>query len=139
MSYPYKYTYPENYKAIGYVGPMPIEVKIDLFRNGIVDSASGKALIRSALQRLLMTNMGERVMQPEFGSKIKAFLFEPLDDALLAEMKEILGERIEYHEPRIKLIDIDFKPDYDNHTVVVSISYFFKQSGEKDMFSFLLS
>jgi hypothetical protein len=44
MSYPYKYTYPENYKAIGFVGPYANEVKIEFVRNGIVDSASGKSI-----------------------------------------------------------------------------------------------
>ncbi len=138
MSYPYKYTYPENNGAIGYAGPMPIEVKQDTFANGLVDAPDGKALIRSAIQRLLLTNNGERVMQPEFGTKLRAMLFEPLDEQLLLDIKEILGVKLEKHEPRIRLLDVDFDPDYDNHTITISLSYEYLQNGEQDILSFLL-
>lgn len=138
MSYPYKYTFPENLSSVGYNGPMPIEIKQDTFVNGLIDSPDGKALIRAAIQRILLTNTGERVMQPEFGTKLRAMLFEPLDNQLLLDIKEILGIKLEKHEPRIRLLDVDFEPDYDNHTITISLSYEYLQNGEKDILSFLL-
>jgi len=139
MTYPYKYTYYTNPGAVGYEGPMPIEVSVDNFRNGIVANHTAQALIRSAIQRILQTSPGERVMQPEFGVRLKAMLFEPLDDQLLLEMREILGERIESQEPRIKLMNIEFNPDPDHSTVVISLAYKYKNTGETDRLDFLLT
>ena len=139
MTYPYKYTYKTNKDAVGYSGPMPIETSVDVFRNGIVDNHTSQALIRSAIQRILQTNPGERVMQPEFGVRLRSMLFEPLDANWLLEMREVLGARLESQEPRIKLNSIDFQPDPDQHTVVISLSYTYKNTGETDRLDFLLT
>lgn len=139
MGYPYKYTYKTNKDAIGYEGPMPIEESQDVFRSGIVDSNNAQNLIRSAIQRIIQTSPGERVMQPEFGIRMKALLFEQMDRELLLDIKEVLGSRIEAQEPRIQLLNIDFKPDPDNHTIVVSLNYRYKNNGQLDRLDFLIN
>lgn len=139
MSYPYKYTYDTNKEAIGYTGVMPIEISQDKYYNGIVDNATPKALIRAAIQRIIQTTPGERVMQPEFGIRIKSLLFEQMDEELLMDIHEVLGDRIEMQEPRIKLSSVTFDPDPDSHTVVVSISYIYKNTGQADRLDFLIN
>lgn len=139
MSYPYKYTYYTNPGAVGYEGPMPIETSMDVFRNGIVDSSTAQSLIRSSIQRILQTNQGERVMQPEFGTRLRSMLFEQMDPDLLLDMKEILGYKLEKNEPRIQLLNIEFNPDPDQHTVVISLAYKYKNTGETDRLDFLLT
>ena len=46
--------------------------------NDLVVSRDASA-IKQAIVNLLLTNKGERVMQPDYGSDIRSFLFEPLD------------------------------------------------------------
>ena len=46
--------------------------------NDVVVSRDASA-IKQAIQNLLLTNKGERLMNPEYGSDIRRYLFEPLD------------------------------------------------------------
>ena len=46
--------------------------------------SSSKELAVSQLTQLLLTDKGERVMYPDFGTSIKNLLFEPLTDALVS-------------------------------------------------------
>ncbi len=138
MSYPYEYTYPANNDAIGYVGPMPIVIGKDKFRNGFTDSIDSRNLIRAAIQRIFMTNPGERVMQPEFGLGLKAMLFEQMDEILLQEIKELIMVKLPRQEPRIIVTNVDFQPDPDNHTIYISLLYKYKNSGIEDAFDFIM-
>ena len=50
--------------------------------NDIVVSRDESA-IKQAIVNLLLTNKGERLMNPRYGSDIRSFLFEPLDLSLI--------------------------------------------------------
>lgn len=59
--------------------------------------------IRSSLEILLSTSIGERIMQPTYGCDLKKLLFEPLDTALKAYIEDMIKTAILYHEARIQL------------------------------------
>lgn len=63
--------------------------------------------VRSSLEILFSTAVGERIMQPTYGCDLKKLLFEPLDTALKAYIADLLKTAILYHEPRIQLDDVD--------------------------------
>lgn len=46
------------------------------------------SLIASQIQQLLRTERGERVMRPNFGVKLKQFVFEQLDDTLTEQIRD---------------------------------------------------
>jgi phage baseplate assembly protein W len=62
--------------------------------------------IRSSLEILFSTSIGERIMQPTYGCDLKELLFEPLDTSLKAYIQDMIETAILYHEPRIRLDDI---------------------------------
>lgn len=68
-------------------------------------------LIRNDLLQLLLTNPGERVMRPTFGSGIRAFLFEQLDQSGLADLKQNIIETITEFERRVTVTDVSFTSD----------------------------
>ena len=43
--------------------------------------------IKQAIVNLLLTNKGERVLLPDYGSDIRSFLFEPLDFGTSVQIK----------------------------------------------------
>ena len=45
--------------------------------------------IKQAIVNLLLTNKGERLMNPTYGSDIRSYLFEPMDYGTANQIKKI--------------------------------------------------
>ncbi|MCV9930366.1 GPW/gp25 family protein [Flavobacterium sp. LS1R49] len=63
--------------------------------------------IKSSLEILLSTKIGERIMHPEFGCNTDELLFTSLDLTLKTYVSELIKTAILYHEPRIDVEKID--------------------------------
>ena len=82
-----------------------------------------KAAIVQAIQALLLTRKGERPFQPELGCDVQNILFEPLDYASAAIIKQEIRETIDRYEPRVSLGKLRCTPDYDNNGYNVELQY----------------
>lgn len=69
--------------------------------------------IAQSLQILFATQLGERVMQEDFGCDLSAFVFEEVDQGLLNRVRTVVENGILYHEPRIRLDRLDVAEDAD--------------------------
>jgi len=136
LSYTYEYTYPKDLNAAGFEGPTPINIGYDQYVAGLMSTIDSRELIRAAIQRIIATDYGERVMQPNFGSNLKKMLFEPMDAIFVSDLKENLKNIVEFQEPRIYVSSIDLTFDYEQHTVKVSIMFRYKRTGIEDGFYF---
>lgn len=91
----------------------------------------------SNLINLLLTRKGERYMQPNFGSLIPDFLFEPITDLSLFNLEQSIREDIEYWLPYIFLNtlrvvtgnEVKAITAANDHTVGISISFKVTESG----------
>ena len=63
--------------------------------------------IHESLSILLSTSIGERFLQPTYGADLKNYLFEPLNSGMKALIKDKVETAILYHEPRIKLMNVN--------------------------------
>jgi len=63
--------------------------------------------IKSDLLILLLTNPGERVMNPRFGTPLKKLIFEPNDPRLVGEARNVIINSIKQWEPRIALKQVE--------------------------------
>ena len=63
--------------------------------------------IKSSLEILLSTKIGERIMQPKYGCNMDELLFNPLNRTLKTFVSELIKTAILYHEPRIDVEKID--------------------------------
>ena len=80
--------------------------------------------IQRSLQILLSTRPGERIMQPDYGCNLESLLFEPLTTTLKTYMKHMIETAVLYHEPRIKLDNVDLNESADQDgLVLIQISY----------------
>lgn len=73
---------------------------------GFLRTQSGINQVKSDLLVLLLTEPGERVMLPEFGTPLKQFFFEPNDTELVSRVKEVIAASIKTWEPRIAVTNI---------------------------------
>ena len=79
--------------------------------------------IKQAIVNLLLTNKGERLMNPNYGSDIRRYLFEPLDYGTGFQIKSNIRDTLERFEPRISVIDIKCTPNFDDNGFDVVLQY----------------
>ncbi len=63
------------------------------------------------IKNLLLTAKGERVMQPDFGSDLRALLFEQEDENLNINIKEAIQEAMSTWLPYIDISNVNISQD----------------------------
>lgn len=99
-----------------------------------VTMTSDEEDIRSSLEILLSTEVGERVMRPRYGCNLHRLVFEPLDLTLQAYMKDLVKTAILYFEPRIVLDDVTFELDSNEGRIDITIDYTIAQTNTRNNF-----
>lgn len=83
--------------------------------------------VRENLKTLLLTQIGERYMQPEFGTNLLAVVFEPNVSELKQDIQEILQSAISTWLPYINIAQLDITTTEDDpslmYHVLISFSY----------------
>ena len=79
--------------------------------------------IKQAIVNLLLTNKGERLMNPNYGSDIRRYLFEPLDYGTANQIKGNIRDTIERFEPRISVVRLKASPNYDDNGFDITMTY----------------
>jgi len=74
---------------------------------GLLRSQKGANQVKSDLLVLLLTEPGERVMLPTFGTPLKQFFFEQNDSVIVERVREAIANSIRTWEPRIAVTAID--------------------------------
>lgn len=77
-------------------------------------------LINRDLLNHIYTLKGERIMLPNFGTRIPLMAFEPLDQQTLQAVEEDLREVIDY-DPRVELLDIAVMALPDNNAIMAML------------------
>lgn len=91
--------------------------------SGILSRQEDEKLLKNDLLQLLLTLPGERVMLPEFGTDLRAIIFDQLDDAMLEMLKVNISTAIMQFEPRVKIQALYLQPDYDRHGLNIRIVF----------------
>lgn len=89
--------------------------------SGKVEMLSDEIDIKSSLEILLSTRLGERVMVPNYGCNLDELLFKPLNLTLKTFVKELIKNAILYYEPRIDVekIQIDQTNELDGELLIL--------------------
>ena len=90
--------------------------------NDLVVSKDASA-IKQAISNLLLTNKGEKPFNPDYGSNIRSYLFEPLDYGTAAQVRLAVESCISDFEPRISILSLDVNPDFENNSFNVEMTY----------------
>ena len=76
------------------------------------------------LKNLLLTYPGERVHQPNFGSKLRQLCFEQLDDGLPIRIEEEIKRSVSNWLPYINIIEVQtLTSDSDINNIYVTVKY----------------
>lgn len=63
--------------------------------------------IKSDILHVLLTQKGERFLNPNFGTNLYKFLFEPNDDITLAEIKDEANSSLNYCMPNVQITKLE--------------------------------
>jgi phage baseplate assembly protein W len=74
---------------------------------GMLRSQKGVNQVKADLLVLLLTEPGERVMLPDFGTPLKQFFFEQNDSVIVERVREVIANSIRRWEPRIAVTAIE--------------------------------
>ena len=90
--------------------------------NDLVVSRDASA-IKQAIINLLLTNKGEKLFNPQYGSNIRSYLFEPLDYGTAQQIIGNIEFTVSKWEPRIQILNLDAIPNYNDNGFDVEMTY----------------
>ncbi len=100
-----------------------------------VETVSGVEDIHQSLEIIFSTALGERIMDPTFGCNLKTMLFEPLNTATEAYIKNLVETAVLYHEPRIDAEAIELQADQAQGSLFIAVNY--KVRGTNSRFNYV--
>jgi phage baseplate assembly protein W len=77
---------------------------------GRLATSSDEDLIQQSIRIILGTNPGERVMRPDFGAGLNAFVFEPMNTTTLEALRKRVQDSLIDWEPRIDVQQVTVTP-----------------------------
>jgi phage baseplate assembly protein W len=81
--------------------------------------------VKNAIRNLLLTERGEKLFNPLYGSNIRAMLFENVNPQSESLLREYITNSIQNYEPRAQLIEVYVSalPDENayNATIIFSV------------------
>lgn len=82
--------------------------------------------IQNSLKNIFTWVPGERILNPEFGTKLKTYLYEGLTESNITKIIDEIKLGITTWEPRVTIVDILNNTNYTNkedNTIVLNIVY----------------
>lgn len=101
-------------------------VGIDLPLNGPAVFKSNfqtKDAIKSDLINFLLTNPGERYLNPLFGAGLRDFIFSQISDGNLNFLKDDIQGKLETNFPNIRIDNLEVLRNDDINTILISFTY----------------
>jgi phage baseplate assembly protein W len=84
--------------------------------NGYLPPITDMNVLMADLKQLILTNPGERVMMPEFGTPLSSFLFDQNDQNTYQDIKLAINKSISTWDPRIIVQSINVVNGFDYYS-----------------------
>ncbi len=85
------------------------------------DNASA---IKADLMHLILTRKGQRLYNPDFGTDLLRYIFEPEDGFTLAQIQEEITNVVKKYLPKLQINKITVTPSEDSeYAAVIRIDY----------------
>jgi phage baseplate assembly protein W len=93
--------------------------------------------VKESIKNLVLTDRGERLMQPNLGGNVRSMLFENMTPASLKLIEDQIKSTLALYEPRANVQDVIVNGSLDNNTVRVKVVFYIvniEQPLEVDVF-----
>ena len=82
----------------------------DIDSGKFLAKSSNLELVKGQLKQLLFTSRGERVMLPSYGTNLRGFLMEPLDQATFSQIRREISESFLRYAKNVSLDKLQIFP-----------------------------
>jgi phage baseplate assembly protein W len=120
-----------NFLGQGWAFPPEFSLK-----DGAAVLVRGQADITQSLQILLSTQLGERVMHPDFGCNLQQFVFEKVNTTTITYLRDTIETAILYHEPRIVVEQVSVEQRVAEGVLMFEIIYVISATNTRSNFVF---
>jgi phage baseplate assembly protein W len=108
-----------------------VGVVFPLMNGGVFQqSLTIKEQVKSNIINVLLTQRGERVLQPDFGAGLKNILFE--NNADPDEIQDLIFSQLQTYVPEIIMDRVEVQTDIDRHIIFVTLVYSFLLDNTQD-------
>ncbi len=100
--------------------------------SGGFDMASGTPKLEQSMRLILTTYPGERQMRPEFGSRLRDFVFAPASLDVAMDLAAEVRRSLTRWEPRVVITDVVAAPHPDDPSLLyIDIGYTVRSTGDE--------
>ena len=115
-----------DFLGVGWAFPVGVDAR------GRIGLARQVTDIEQAIQIILLTPKGQRVMRPEFGCQIHDLIFAPNDANTWGMAEYYVEEALRFWEPRIEVLTVTARPsEGNNERMDVHVDYRVKATLDK--------
>jgi uncharacterized protein len=105
---------------------------VDVDPRGRIALARHERDIEQAIQMILLTPKGQRLMRFDFGCQIHDLMFAPSDATTMGLAAYYVEESLRMWEPRIRVLDVSVRTDdADDGRLLIDIDYEIKATHDK--------
>tara|TARA_R100000664_G_C2759422_1_gene149197 strand:+ start:3206 stop:3607 length:402 start_codon:yes stop_codon:yes gene_type:complete len=106
-----------------------VDKSLSITNNGNVKVLYDVDVIIQSLKIIIATFTGEMVRSP-IGSRIVQFIGRVMDDAVAEDIQDELVAMISEYEPRVEVLGIQVKPEYDEQKYSINVNLRIRSLGE---------
>ena len=102
------------------------DLAFSMFANpmsGDIGKKTGAAAVKGAIVSILKTNFNERLFAPEFGTGIRALLFEQMNPITEQRLKKEVESAVARHEPRAEVLGISVEAQEEQNRYEISVVF----------------
>jgi phage baseplate assembly protein W len=115
----------DDFVGTGWAFPLGVDA------TGRIALAGGERDIEQAIQLILRTYPGERPMRPEFGSRLRDWVFDGGNEANAGEIADEVRRALLRWEPRIAVYDVLVTADeVDPSVLYIEIQYLIRTTND---------
>ena len=99
---------------------------------GRIMTVSGNRAVKESIYLILMTQLTERLVRPEFGSDIMNYAFMDTSTTMLSILRRDITQTLLQQEPRISEVMVDTEFREERGAVIVHINYLVAATNSRD-------
>ena len=102
------------------------DLAFSMFANpmsGDIGKKTGASAVKGAIYSILKTNFNERLFAPEFGTGIRALLFEQMNPITEERLKKEVESAVARHEPRAEVLGVSVEAQEEQNRYEISVLF----------------
>lgn len=112
-----------------------LDFKLKKDRYGNVTKHEDVESVKQSIKMILSTYPGERLMLPEFGSRLRDILFEPISNITTSQIRREIKTAVERWDNRVVIKRLDVIPEEDLNQYRISVIFNIKGSNRNEEFT----